>query len=60
MAEHLIAIVVGLVVGGGILTLVWRILTGDREQKAMESALDQFAKPEAKAVAGAKSGGKKK
>jgi len=54
MAEHLIAIGVGLVVGGGILTLVWRILSGDREEKALEDALDQFAPKTSE------SGGKKK
>lgn len=46
MAEHFIAIGVGVVVGGGILTLVWRILAGDREEKALEEALDQFKAPD--------------
>lgn len=44
MMETLIAISVGIVVGGGILTLVYRILLGDREDARMENALAELAK----------------
>ena len=43
MMETLIAVGVGVVVAGGILTLVWRILTGDRQQKRLDEQLAQFA-----------------
>jgi hypothetical protein len=44
MMETLIAISVGVVVGGGILTLVYRILVGDREDARVENALAELAK----------------
>lgn len=50
MMETLIAIGVGVVVAGGILTLVWRILTGDREQKRLESDFERFLPAEQKAA----------
>ncbi len=56
MMETLIAVGVGVVVVGGILTLVWRILTGDRQQKRLEEQLAQFAlqdKPGAEGKPGA-------
>jgi hypothetical protein len=43
--EDIIAIGVGVIVGGGILTLVWRILTAGREEKRLQEELSQFAKP---------------
>jgi hypothetical protein len=42
MMETIIAIGVGVVVAGGILTLVWRILAGDREQKRLEEGLGRL------------------
>ena len=44
MMETLIAISVGVVVGGGILTLVYRILVGDRADAQVENALAELAK----------------
>lgn len=44
MMETLIAISVGVVVGGGILTLVYRILVGERAEAKMENALAELAK----------------
>lgn len=44
MMETLIAISVGIVVGGGILTLVYRILVGDRADAQVENALAELAK----------------
>jgi uncharacterized membrane protein YccC len=57
--EHFIAVAVGIVVGGGILTLVFRILTGGREEKQLDDALDRYAQ-EAKAEAAAGKGADKK
>lgn len=54
MMETLIAVGVGVVVVGGILTLVWRILTGDREQKKLDEELARFLPEEKKADAGGK------
>jgi hypothetical protein len=39
MMETVIAIGVGLVVGGGLLTLVYRILAGDPERRKIDAAL---------------------
>lgn len=50
MMETVIAVGVGVVVGGGILTLVWRILLGDREQRRLDVQLSNL---------GAKGAGKK-
>lgn len=44
MMETLIAISVGVVVAGGILTLVYRILVGDRADAQVENALAELAK----------------
>ena len=63
MLEHIIAIAVGLIVGGGILTLVWRILRGDSDARALDEALSQFVPDEPDAKKGSKpkkSPGKKK
>ncbi|MFZ9887048.1 MAG: hypothetical protein ACO3JL_06050 [Myxococcota bacterium] len=43
MMETVIAISVGVVVAGGILTLVWRILAGDREQRRLEEQLSRLS-----------------
>lgn len=42
MMETVIAVGVGVVVGGGILTLVWRILLGDREQRRLDDQLSNL------------------
>jgi hypothetical protein len=47
MMETIIAVGVGVVVGGGILTLVYRILTGDREQRRLDEDLARFMPAEA-------------
>lgn len=52
MMETIIAVGVGVVVGGGILTLVWKILVGDREQKKLDEELARFLPEEKKAEAG--------
>jgi hypothetical protein len=60
--EDIIAVAVGLVVGGGILTLVWRILRGDRDEKALDEALSKFVPDEPEPKKGkskSKSKGKK-
>lgn len=56
MMENIIAVGVGLVVGGGLLTLVYRILAGDRETKKLDEALSSLAE----APAGDKKGKRKK
>lgn len=43
--ETIIAIGVGLVVGGGILTLVYRILWGERGQARVDAELRALARP---------------
>lgn len=58
MMENIIAIGVGVIVAGGILTLVWRILAGDREQKRLDAELDRFL-PEGKKPAEPTKKGKK-
>lgn len=58
--ENIIAIVTGLVVGIGILTLVWRILVGDREIKRLDEALSQFVPAEETGKKGGKGKGRKK
>ena len=42
MMENIIALGVGLVVVGGLLTLVYRILAGDREAKKLDKALSSL------------------
>lgn len=42
MMETVIAVGVGVVVAGGILTLVWRILLGDREQRQLDAQLSNL------------------
>lgn len=42
MMETIIAVGVGVVVGGGLLTLVYRILAGDREAKKLDDALSEL------------------
>ena len=44
MLEKIIAVSVALVVGGGLLTLVYRILRGDTTAKRTERGLDALAK----------------
>lgn len=44
MMETLIAVAVGVVVAGGILTLVWRIVAGDRQQKKLDQELARFSR----------------
>lgn len=44
MMETIIAIACGLVVGGGILTLVWKIMTGDREQKKLDEGFAHLSR----------------
>lgn len=56
MMETIIAIGVGVVVGGGLLTLVYRILAGERGAREIE-ALDRLAE-EAKAAKGEPKGEK--
>lgn len=46
MMETIIAVGVGVVVGGGILTLVYRILTGDREQQRLDEELARYVPEE--------------
>lgn len=58
--ENIIAIGTGLVVGVGILTLVWRILVGDREIKRLDEALSQFVRTEETGKKGGKGKGRKK
>jgi uncharacterized membrane protein YccC len=57
--EDIIAVAVGLVVGGGILTLVWRILRGDKDERALDEALSKFVPDDAAANKGAKAKGGK-
>lgn len=47
-------------VGVGILTLVWRILVGDREIKRLDEALSQFVPAEETGKKGGKGKGRKK
>jgi len=44
MLEKIIAVSVALVVGGGLLTLVYRILRGDTEAKRAERSLAALIK----------------
>lgn len=61
MMETLIAISVGVVVAGGILTLVYRILVGDRADAQVENALAELAKKprDSQSASGASSANKK-
>lgn len=45
--ESIIAVGVGVVVGGGILTLVYRILWGERDQARVDAELRALARPPA-------------
>lgn len=45
MMETIIAIACGVIVGGGILTLVWRIMSSDRDQKKLDEGFAQLSRP---------------